>query len=80
VGNGGGLVDAEPKNSRIAAVSIGSSCRSAGWSGLCCWGAEDFEYRLRSAGRYLVRYFQLGGGLRRPVILNVNRCCTGAGG
>jgi hypothetical protein len=49
VGNGGVLVDAEPKNSPIAAVSIDSSCRSGCWSGLC-WGAEDFEYLLERGG------------------------------
>jgi hypothetical protein len=49
VGNGGVLVDAEPKNSPIAAVSNDSSCRSGCWSGLC-WGAEDFDYFLERGG------------------------------
>ena len=49
MGNGGVLVDAEPKNSPIAAVSTDGSCRSGCWSGLC-WGAEDFEYLLERGG------------------------------
>jgi hypothetical protein len=53
VGNGGVLVDAEPKNSQIAAVSIDSSCRSGCWSGLC-WGAEDFEYLLERGGGLVI--------------------------
>jgi hypothetical protein len=51
VGNDGVLVDAEPKNSPIAAVSIDSSCRSGCWSGLY-WGAEDFEDLLERRGDF----------------------------